>query len=675
MSIDLSSLNVQQRQAVEHTQGPLLVLAGAGSGKTRVITYRIAHLLSLGVKASRILALSFTHKAAQEMKERLIGLLGEQAKKCHTSTFHALGVRFIKEEYQAAGLRPRFSILDEADQLEAVRQVLTQQQLDTKRYEPQSILAEISQCKSQLINPASLADSRITAMCYQGYLKRLRVMNAVDFDDLIRLPVVLMETQREVRLRWRNRFHYIMVDEYQDTNGAQLRMLKALAEGQGNLCVVGDDDQSIYGWRGAVASNILRFDQHFEGARMIALTQNYRSTNYILRAANQVIANNEERHAKTLWSAHGDGQAVRYRCLAHGEHEAEWVAQDIQQKHREGMAWHDISILYRTNQQARLFEESLRLLDIPYKVIGGSQFFDRKEIRDAYAYLRLIANPQDENALRRIINYPTRGIGDGTLEQLNQLSMTTGQSLWDLCASAQHLHVLSSQARERLDAFYQLVQPYQERIHQENWAETFMQLLEEIQMRDALHKQYKDQQQVSKRWQNILYISSSLENMQRKDPHLDLADYLHKMTLDYRSQEEEIQRSEVSLMSLHSSKGLEFHTVYLVGVEEGFMPHEKVLSEGGSLAEERRLMYVGITRAQRELTITRANKRLKRGKFFVRTPSRFLLEIPDDLFLDGGAGDGKKEAELKAQQDQKRKDAFDHMFAVLSEKSNQFKSR
>ena len=310
MPIDLSGLNTEQRAAVEHTEGPVLVLAGAGSGKTRVITFRIAHLLDQGVTPERILALSFTNKAAAEMRERLVGLTGEAGRRCHTSTFHALGVRFIKLEYEAAGLRPKFTILDEADQLDAVKQALAQLRLDPERYPPEGLLSQLSTFKSQLLNPASVSGARVAAMCFEAYQRRLRLMNAVDFDDLIRTPVVLMEGNKALREKWGKRYHYIMVDEYQDTNGAQLRMLKALA-GLGNICVVGDDDQSIYGFRGAVASNILRFGEHFKGARLIALTQNYRSTNLILRAANHVIGNNQERHEKTLWSAHGDGEPLR----------------------------------------------------------------------------------------------------------------------------------------------------------------------------------------------------------------------------------------------------------------------------------------------------------------------------------------------------------------------------
>ena len=665
--LNLSGLNPEQRDAVEHTEGPLLVLAGAGSGKTRVITFRIAHLLNKGVRPQHILALSFTNKAATEMKDRLVALVGPIAQKCHTSTFHALGVRFIKEEHKAAGLQPRFTIIDEGDQLGALRQVMSQLHLDPKQHDPKEVFGQISNFKSQLINPASRADARTAAMCYEGYLRRLRVMNCVDFDDLIRLPVVLMESNREVKLRWRTRFKYIMVDEYQDTNGAQLRMLKALAELSQNICVVGDDDQSIYGWRGAVASNILRFDEHFPNARTIALTQNYRSTNFILKAANHVIENNPERHPKTLWSAHGDGEKLRYRLLDHGDHEAEWVTRKlISAKSRGELKWSDLAILYRTNQQARGFEESLRTLQIPYRVIGGTQFFDRKEIRDAFSYLRLLVNTNHENALRRVINYPQRGIGDGTVERLSLASQGSGMSMWALCGAPERIEGLTPTARRNLMNFHQLITPFQPQVHQRPWSKVFLEMMNAVKIREALAKQYREGNQALKRWSNILDVAQGLENAQQKGFDTSLNDYINRMTLDHRPKDEEEAKEELTLMSLHGSKGLEFHTVFIVGCEEEWMPHERVIDEGGSIDEERRLVYVGITRAQRALTLTGARKRLSYGKPKLRKPSRFLLEIPEELF-EGGREGGEVEPERSEEVKKSHRDqAFARMFASLN---------
>jgi superfamily I DNA/RNA helicase len=648
MSVDLSGLNPEQRAAVEHTEGPLLVLAGAGSGKTRVITFRIAHLLAQGVTPERILALSFTNKAATEMRERLVSLTGEAGRRCHASTFHALGVRFIKLEYEAAGLRPKFSILDEADQLDAVKQALAQLRLDPDRYAPEGLLSQIGHFKSQLLNPASVGGARVAAMCFEAYQRRLRLMNAVDFDDLIRTPVVLMESNKALREKWGRRYHYIMVDEYQDTNGAQLRMLKALA-GNRNLCVVGDDDQSIYGFRGAVASNILRFGEQFEGARTIALTQNYRSTNLILRAANHVIAHNTERHVKELWSAHGEGEPLRYRLLEHGDEEAEWVAKElIRLKHAKGLAWSDIAILYRTNQQSRAFEEAVRHLNVPYRVVGGTKFYDRKEIKDALAYLRLLVNPTDENALRRIINTPSRGIGDNTIERLAHTSLTTGVSMWRLCDEVGRVEGLSAQARSAVRGFYEMLQPFIEPLntplHTLNvrpWGELFLELMAVVRFKEGLIKQYRDAAQVEKRWANLEEMANSLTWAQSRGQDEDLSAYLNRVALDYPKEGDDEVKDEVSLMSLHSSKGLEFHTVFFVGFEEGWLPHERVLEESfGEVDEERRLAYVGITRAKRSLTLTGAKKRLSFGKLKRRKPSRFLDEIPEELF-EGGEGRGK----------------------------------
>jgi len=683
MAVDLAGLNPEQRAAVEHTEGPLLVLAGAGSGKTRVITFRVAHLLEQGVTPERILALSFTNKAATEMKERLASLIGEAGRRCHASTFHALGVRFIKHEYEAAGLRPKFTILDEADQLDAVKQSLAQLHLDPERYPPEGILAQISNFKSQLLNPSSVAGARIAAMCFEAYQRRLRLMNAVDFDDLIRTPVVLMEGNKAVGEKWGRRYHYIMVDEYQDTNGAQLRMLKALA-GFRNLCVVGDDDQSIYGFRGAVASNILRFGDHFEGARMIALTQNYRSTNLILKAANEVIANNPERHLKTLWSAHGDGAPLRYRRLEHGDAEAEWVAQDlIRAHHKRQLAWSDMAILYRTNQQSRIFEEAVRHHGIPYRVVGGTKFYDRKEIKDALAYLRLLVNPSDENALRRIINTPQRGIGDGTIERLAHSALVTGISMWRLCDETRRVEGLSAQAQGALRSFYETLQPFIEPLNRplydpnvRPWGEVFMELMERIQFKDGLLRQYKDAAQVQKRWANIEEVANGLDWAQRRGQDEDLSAYLNRISLDYPKGDEEESKDELSLMSLHSSKGLEFNTVYLVGFEEGWLPHERVLEEScGVVDEERRLAYVGITRAQRHLTLTGAKKRLSFGKLRLRKPSRFLHEISEELFEQGeGRGrlggptleEAPTQEELQAELEA-RDAAIDKMLALLKD--------
>jgi superfamily I DNA/RNA helicase len=639
--IQLSSLNPQQRRAVEHIQGPVLVLAGAGSGKTRVITYRIAHLLDKGVDPSRILALTFTNKAANEMRERLTSLVGNIAKSCTLSTFHALGVSFLREEYEAAGLKPKFSILDEADQLDAIKQALIQLNLDPKKYSPESLHAQISQFKAQITPPVPTAQARIQHLVFDSYLRRLKIMNGVDFEDLIRIPVLLLEKNQEVRKRWIHKYEFIMVDEYQDTNGAQLRMLKALNQGFGNLCVVGDDDQSIYGWRGAVAQNILRFEEHFPGAKTIALTQNYRSTNYILQAANAVIEHNPERHKKTLWSSYGDGEKLKYRLMENGDEESAWVALDIKnQQKSEQIPWSSFAILYRTNLQARPFEDALRDALIPYRVVGGQKFYDRKEIRDMIAYLRLIINPYDENALRRIINYPNRGIGDATIEKLIEVSQHQKKSLWECFGMIDFLPEFSGHTQKHISDFYEMIRHYQKRAQapQCEWHLLLKELADEIELKEALIRDEKDGDRGRIRWENVIDLADSLYRIQEKNPDFDLSAFLNQLALEGQKENDQTESNQVTLMSLHSAKGLEFPTVYFVGFEDEWLPHAKVIDEGGSIEEERRLVYVGITRAQKKLVITAANKRLSFNKAVPRKVSRFLDEIPVHLFDDGKKG-------------------------------------
>lgn len=637
----LSTLNTQQRRAVEHTEGPLLVLAGAGSGKTRVITYRIGHLLEKGIAPEQILALTFTNKAANEMRERLVSLVGEPAKRCTLSTFHALGVAFLKEEYRSAGLLPKFTILDEADQIDAVKQSLLQLNLDPKKYVPEVLHAQITQFKSQLVLPPTNVIYRIPKMIYEHYLRRLKIMNAVDFEDLIRIPVELLEQNLEVRQRWHKKYQYLMVDEYQDTNAAQLRMLKALSGFQ-NICVVGDDDQSIYGWRGAVAQNILRFDQHFEGAKTIALTQNYRSTNYILKAANEVIQHNPERHAKTLWSAYGDGEKLRYRVLENGDDEATWIAQEIKNlKEEDQFKYADFAILYRTNLQSRTFEDAFRDSMIPYRVVGGQKFYDRKEIRDMIAYLRLIINPHDENALRRIINYPSRGIGDQSIEKLIEYAQLHQKTLFACFAIIDFIPQISGTTQKSISSFYQMIHHYQQVAQQSSlpWHTILREIAQKIDLKQTLIRDEKDAEKGRIRWENVVDLADSLQNIQEKNPQVDLSSFLNQISLDGQKEHDNTPHDQVTLMSLHSAKGLEFPHVYFVGFEDQWLPHNKVLEEGGSIEEERRLVYVGITRAQKRLTLTHASKRLSYGKAEPRKASRFLDEIPETLFDDGKKGE------------------------------------
>lgn len=653
--VDLASLNPEQYQAVTNTEGPLLVLAGAGSGKTRVITMRIAHLLDRGVPPERILALSFTNKAAGEMAERVEGLCGRAAEGTVLSTFHALGLRFLREEAEAAGLSKGFTILDEGDQIHAVRDALKAKGYDLERYEPKLVHGRLSWWKGRLRGPDTRQGGidAVAAQVAGAYAERLKAMNAVDFDDLIVLPWWNLMRKGEaadaLRARWVGRFRYIMVDEYQDTNLAQLGMLKALTQGleRPNICAVGDDDQSIYAFRGAVAANILGFDKHFPGARVIALTRNYRSTNNILRAANAVIGNNTQRHAKTLWSENGDGAQLRYMLADDGDAEAHWVATDLLRiRNRQRLNWSDCAVLYRTNAQSRLIEEAIRGADIPYRIVGGTRFFDRKEVRDLLGYLRVIANPYDEAAWRRIVNYPPRGIGDRTITKLGETARERDIPFFRLVESPPAN--VRGKIEEALVDLHALVERYRTGFAApgSDFGELSRQLVRELSFRDHLTRVDDNVRRVLRRMENLEEVADALSLFRERNPKAPLADYLSKLSLDARKEDDgDADTDEVSLMTLHGSKGLEFGVVYLVGCEEGFLPsirrapgERDLPPTPAEIAEERRLMYVGITRAKRWLTLTGAAKRLKYGRTQKRKPSRFIGEVPEKLFEGGRSG-------------------------------------
>lgn len=668
--VDLSGLNPQQYQAATMLEGALLVLAGAGSGKTRTVTFRIAHLLDLGVPAASILALSFTNKAAAEMRHRVMDMVGKAARDCVLSTFHSLGVLFLREEATNVGLAPGFTILDEADQLDAVRRGLKKLGFDPDRYDPKVIHARISHHKGRLTQP----DPRLSRLdgvvqhILPLYQRRLRAMNAVDFDDLIGIPVLAMERDADIAHRWGHRFRYIMVDEYQDTNGAQLRMVKGLVRGHGNVCVVGDDDQSIYAWRGAVAGNILKFDQHFEGAKMIALTQNYRSTNNVLRAANHVIRNNVERYEKTLWSENGDGPLLRYQLLPDDDTEAHWVATDLlAQKRKLGLHWRDLAILYRTNVQARAMEDAVRAAGIPYRIVGGQKFYDRKEVRDVVAYLRVIANPYDEAAWRRIVNYPARGIGDVSIQRMADEAANSGEPFWLMVAEPDRVPNLPPKARTSAEAFHDKIEAFRRRFDSdEPLAEVCRDLITSFGFADELVRTYKDRRQIQKRLDTVHEVASGLKAFVDREPEPTLENFLARLSLDTRKEEPGAEDAdEISLMTLHGSKGLEFQAVWLCGVEEGLMPHQRVLNGEGQIAEERRLAYVGITRAKRHLTMSGAARRLRFGRVQRRKPSRFLLEIPENLIAGGHKGRIPKPT--AEEQQASARSAFASMLSTLTD--------
>lgn len=643
---DLNSLNSQQRAAVVHKEGPLLLLAGAGSGKTRVITCRIAHLLQQGIPARQILAVTFTNKAAREMRERIQEMVGSNGSKGMViATFHSLCVQILKNHIDRLGFKKNFSIYPAGDQQRLVRELLRNLDGNGSQNDADQILWRISAAKNRLIAadqmPVNSLDplSALAAEIYPRYQKALKAYNAVDFDDLLFFSVRLLEDHPDLLDHYRQRFQYHMVDEYQDTNPVQYKLLKLLAGGHNNLCVVGDDDQSIYAFRGADIGNILAFEEDFPGTRVIKLEQNYRSSGNILAAANAVIQNNGKRREKVLWTADAAGPPIDYLLCADSEDEASQVMERIHaEKYRQKLRYGDFAILYRTNTQSRAFEEQLRYENIPYVLIGGQQFYDRKEIKDVVAYLRTIENPADEVNLLRILNYPKRGIGESSIDQLIRFSANHEVSLWNVLKQADQVGSINDRTLSAIESFIQLIERYRKKFRRPLFLlDSLRELLEETKLADEIYRQEKDPQVARRRVdnQNEMLNSMSIYLDRVKSP--DLSGFLDRISLNdddapgKNDKESKLNLDAVTLMSLHSSKGLEFPVVFLAGMEEGFLPHKKSVSETFDIDEERRLCYVGITRAQRQLFLSSARQRRKYGKLEQREPSRFLNEIPSEV--------------------------------------------
>ncbi len=636
---DLGSLNPPQREAVLHEGGPLLVLAGAGSGKTRVITHRIARLIRDGVPPERILGVTFTNKAAREMRERLRTLAGSEATRVQLSTFHALGLMILKEEAASAGLRPQFTIYDTSDQLSLVRDLMRQVKVADRRLDAAKVLDLILKTKRERKSEVSIDwgdDYELAAYdLYPRYLAQMRAFGAVDFDDLLLRTQDVLE-QPEVRARWGERYEELMVDEYQDTSPDQLELVRVLAGEHRRVCVVGDDDQSIYAWRGAAQDNILLFGKHFPGAHEIVLEQNYRSTGNILAAANSVIKNNAVRKQKKLWSASGAGEPVEIVTCESDEDEVGFVVETIARLVYEGVRHEDIAILYRSNLQSQPFEETLALERVPFRVVGGQAFFDRKEVRDALAYLSVAYNPYDEISLRRIINSPPRGIGPASLEHLATHAERTKKGLWWALRDAAAIAELPRAAVAGAESFVAALAPEVERAKAltpydlPTWAE---ELFGRLGLRDAILEADDAPTISARRLENLKQVVSSLSRYAQGndvDPESALGGFLRAAALVGRDESDSDEPTGVvTLMTLHSAKGLEFPYVIMVGVEEELLPHKRTLELGGELSEERRLCYVGITRARKRLWMTYARRRLNRGKLVDRTPSRFLQELPE----------------------------------------------
>ncbi|MGH3046975.1 MAG: ATP-dependent helicase [Gaiellaceae bacterium] len=629
----LADLNPAQREAVLATEGPVLVVAGAGSGKTRVLTHRIAHLVSAcGVQPHEILAITFTNKAAEEMKRRLEDVLGDTARRMWVMTFHAACGRILRREAPRLAYRSNFTIYDQADQVRVVKACLEELDRDPKRFVPRGIHAQISHAKNQLVTAQEYKDrvasfyDQTVADVYELYQRRLHSSNAVDFDDLLMLTVEVLERFPDARARWQKAFRYVLVDEYQDTNHAQYRLLQLLAGEHRNVFAVGDPDQSIYAFRGADIRNILEFERDFGGAKTIALEQNYRSTNSVLRAANAVIAHNRERKPKNLWSELGEGEAVRVLEVEDEHAEARFVAAEIAALVDEGFAGSEIAVFYRTNAQSRVVEDVLVRQEIPYQVIGGPRFYERAEIKDAVAYLQTIDNAYDAVSLTRVANRPRRGIGDASLARLQTYADAQGISLWEALAQPEEAGVGAAplKAVQRLRT---LMESLMAGALEQSVPELVERVLERSGYREALEAERTVEAQG--RIENLMELVGVAREYQAAAPEPSLSEFLQQISLYSDQDELEEERSLVTLMTLHNAKGLEFRAVFLVGMEEGVFPHARSLEEQG-LEEERRLAYVGLTRAQERLVLTHATARSLWGARDYRLPSRFLDELPED---------------------------------------------
>jgi DNA helicase-2/ATP-dependent DNA helicase PcrA len=629
----LADLNPAQREAVLHTEGPLLVVAGAGSGKTRVLTHRVVHLIAaVGVQPNEILAITFTNKAAGEMRSRLEDLLPEVARRIWILTFHAACGRILRREAPRLGYKTNFTIYDSADQVRLVKQCLEELERDPKRFPAKGIHEHISSAKNQLVSPAEYRNrvdsfyDQTVADVYDLYQRRLFAANAVDFDDLLMLTVEALARFPEAKERWQKAFRYVLVDEYQDTNHAQYRLLQLLAEKHRNVCVVGDPDQSIYAFRGADIRNILEFERDFGETTTVPLEQNYRSTNTILRAANAVISHNSERKPKNLWSDLGDGDPVRVLEVEDEHAEARFVASEIAGLVEEGVNGSEIAVFYRTNAQSRVLEDILVRQEIPYQVIGGPRFYERAEVKDLIAYLQVIDNPFDAVSLQRIANRPRRGIGDASLARLQTYADGHGFSLWEALEFPEEAGLGPAQARA-VNALRTLLQSLQAGALELSVDELVERTLDRSGYLAALEAERTIESQG--RIENLQELVGVAQEYQAGAPEPNLSTFLQEISLFSDQDALRDQQSLVTLMTLHNAKGLEFRAVFMIGMEEGVFPHSRSLEEN-SLEEERRLAYVGMTRAREWLTLTHASARALYGNRNYNLPSRFLDELPQD---------------------------------------------
>ncbi len=657
-------LNPEQRLAVEHVEGPLLVLAGAGSGKTRVLTVRVARLIQQhGVPPDRILAVTFTNKAAGELKDRIRRLLGHDPIGAWVGTFHSLGARILRRHAQSLGFESSFTIFDAEESLREVKRVMGAQGLDTKRWSPKAVRATLSDAKNQLVTPGEFTAEhgdgfdlflKTVARVYPEYHRSLKSQNALDFDDLLVKPLDLFDTRPETLEAYQRRFAFILVDEYQDTNHAQFRFLESLARPHENLMVVGDDDQSIYGWRGADIRNILGFERRYSGTRVVRLERNYRSTQTILDAANAVIRRNLERKEKTLRTEREPGTPIALLQTADETDEAGWIADEIERLHVEGAVggYREAAVLYRTNAQSRAVEDALRRRGIPYQIVGGVRFYERREIQDVLAYLRLLSNPMDRAALERVINFPRRGIGSSTREKLRSWAHLEGVSLLEATGRAGEIPGLTTGGRRGLERFRALIQDFSERAERLAAGPLIEELVSELELLPRLIDEGPDGEDRADNVKELIAGAMEFEaNLSEEwegedtDRFTELDLFLQQVALVTDLDRHDPESDAVTLMTLHNAKGLEFPAVFISGLEDGLFPLSRAYDEPAQLEEERRLFYVGITRAENLLYLTWAKGRRRAGEFMICRLSPFVEDIPAELMRASRSARLERESE------------------------------
>jgi len=662
----LNMLNPAQMEAVKHIHGPVLILAGAGTGKTRVVTSRIAHMIDEGIKPDSILAVTFTNKAATEMRERVGGVVKKKhAELVTVSTFHSLCVRILRTSIERLGYRKNFSIYTGSDQLGLVRKILTKKAAKDESMEPFVALSLISKAKSSGL-PVSDDNNSLIAEVYRNYERELKLLNAVDFDDLLILAERVLRENEDLRLGWQRRFRYIMVDEFQDTNRLQMDLLRSLVDAEMNVCVVGDDDQSIYGWRGAEISNILDFERFFPGPKVVKMEQNYRSTTPILHTANSLIRHNANRRDKSLWSDAPGRDHVRLVTMPGEKEEAELIVEEIRElKMGERRSWDDFAVLFRTNAQTRVFETELREHDIPYRMIGGQSFYERKEVKDLMSYLAVIVNQDDDVNMLRIINNPPRGIGDTTIVRATDESAIAECSIYALLQQDEFLQKLTRRGRGKVEEFVNLLEKYIDSMCGDlaDFPTIFEKLLEEMDYIGFLKRGCKTEKEADMRRENVHELISNMRYFQSKrKKKRSLRAFLDNVALSQQREQDDLEKqSGVTLITLHAAKGLEYPLVYLVGLEEGILPHKRSMEEG-TRDEERRLLYVGITRAKERLMMSYCARRKKYGTVTPCVPSSFIPEL-DRTYMDEMTFD---EIACAPVEEDQAADYFAQMKAMLS---------